>query len=201
MIAAPCAPKMFLSRSCAPKMPLPLSHRTEKRKERKTKRKGLKSTIIGEKRPKMHIFCAKTHLDATFRNRFRLQFDRFRHHGHAVEACLLPPDRFRGVADDSEVFLRLVRVRGGGKGAVFVARHRRLLAACANTAPGLPKIRAPFFAPKPAPVGVAVAPRPPAVVVCGSAVEAGHDGLGQDFSPSDDPACDDARRGRDLLLL
>ena len=69
-----------------------------------------------------------------------------------------------------------------------------------NTAPGHPKIRGPLFAPKPAPVGVAVAPGPSAVVVGGSAVEAGHDGLGQDFGASDDPASDDASRGRDLLF-
>ena len=70
-----------------------------------------------------------------------------------------------------------------------------------NTAPGYPKIRAPVFAPEPAPVGVAVAPRPSAVVVGGSAVEAGDDGLGQDFSTSDDPARDDTSRGRDLLFF
>lgn len=50
------------------------------------------------------------------------------------------------------------------------------------------------FDPRPSPVGVAVAARAPAVVVSGSAVEAGHDGLGQHLGAIDDPARDCARR-------
>lgn len=96
-------------------------------------------------------------------------------------------------------------VRGGGGFFVCSSKNPTVVvdwqgAPAQDTATGSPKIRAHFFAPKPAPVGVAVAPGPSAVVVGGSAVEAGHDGLGQDFSTSDGPARDDAGRGRNLLL-
>ena len=92
---------MSSSTSWAPKMPFCLFNRTKKGLERKEGKGGSNRRKTAGK---AHIFCAKTHLDATFRGRFRRQLDRFRHHGHAVEACLLPPVRLRGIKGDLEVF-------------------------------------------------------------------------------------------------
>ena len=76
------------------------------RKRAEMSEKAGKRAKNGEKRPEKHVFCTKTHLDAASRGLFRLQLDRVRHHGHAVEACFLPPVSFKGIGGGSKVFLR-----------------------------------------------------------------------------------------------